>query len=120
MRSSRSAKSARAATALGAQFMLAPAVMALRLPLLAEEAGDLNPWRVETVRAVTEKAAAIVEGTMAAQVSLAISASKFWFEVMAGKSPSLLNGIAVERAMHAALRPSTRRVSGNYRRLSKG
>lgn len=97
--------------------MLAPQVAFMRLPLLAEEALGHNPWRVETVRAVAEKTAAMAEGLMAAQLSLAFSASRFWPEVMAGRTPSLVNGVAVERAMHAALKPSGKRVRTNHRRL---
>lgn len=99
--------------------MLAPAVAAMRVPMLMTEAGDSNPWRVETVRAVSEKAAAAVEGAVAAQVSLAWSAAQFWPEVLSGRTPSLLNGIALERAMHAALKPSGKRVRTNYKRLSR-
>jgi hypothetical protein len=97
--------------------MLAPAVAALRTPLLVTEAGDLNPWRVETVRAVSEKSAAAVEGIVAAQMSFAYSMSRFWLEVAQGRSPSLFNGVALEQAVHAALRPSGSRVRQNYSRL---
>jgi len=115
----RSAKSQRASQALLGSLMLAPTVAALRAPLLALEAGDINPWRVETVRAVTEKSAAAVEGLVAAQASFAWSVSTFWLELAQGKSPSLLNGVALERAVHAALRPSGQRVRTNYNRLRR-
>lgn len=114
-----SKKSIRSAATLTSGLMLAPAVAALRMPLLTDEANGLNPWRVETVRAVSEKAAAVVEGTVAAQMSLAQSASRFWLEVMSGQTPSLWNGVAMERAVHAALRPSSRKVKTNYNRLSR-
>ncbi len=99
--------------------MLAPAVIAMRLPVMVDEAGGANPFRVETVRAVNEKTAAAFEGMIAAQTSLMLSASRFWFEIMAGRTPSLMNGVAVERAIHAALAPSGREVRSNHRRLSK-
>ncbi|MBX9450546.1 hypothetical protein [Neoaquamicrobium sediminum] len=116
----RSRKSKRAAGALAGSLMLAPAVAAMRTPLLAMEAQDANPWRVETVRATTEKAAAVIEGAVAAQMSLFWSASNFWMELASGRTPSLLNGVAMERAVHAALKPSGKRVRANYNRLKRG
>lgn len=117
MKPRRPRSSDRAAGVLAGSLMLAPAVMALRAPLLAAEAGGLDPWRVETTRAVTEKIAAVAEGTVAAQLSLARSASFFWLELLSGATPSLVNGVALERAVHAALKPAGRRVKKNYRRL---
>lgn len=114
----RSTRSARAAAALTRDMMLAPAVVAMRLPLLADESGLVHPFRVETVRAVTEKTAAAMEGLFAAQASMMLSASRFWFELYSGRTPSLFNGEAVERAMHAAFTPSGLEVRKNYRRLS--
>ena len=115
----RSRKSVRAAGSLAGSLVLAPAVATMRVPMLLAEARELNPWRVETVRAVTEKTAAMIEGTVAAQMSLAWSAASFWPELMSGRTPSLLDGRAVERAMHAALKPSGKRVKTNYNRLSR-
>lgn len=112
-----SRRSERNAGALAGNLMLAPAVMALRVPLLAAEASELNPWRLETTRAVSEKLAAAAEGMVAAQLSLVRSASTFWLELYDGSTPSLLTGVAFERAVHAALRPAGRRVKKNYRRL---
>ena len=112
-----SRRSERTAGALAGNLMLAPAVMAMRTPLLAAEARDFNPWRLETTRAVSEKLAATTEGMVAAQLSLAHSASTFWLEVFSGATPSLLNGVALERAMHAALKPAGHRVKRNYKRL---
>lgn len=114
----RSTKSGRATATLAGELMLAPAVIAMRLPVMVSEANGVNPFRTETVRAVNEKTAAAVEGMIAAQTSLMVSASRFWFEVLSGRTPSLLNGVAVERAVHAALAPSGREVSSNHRRLS--
>jgi len=110
-------KSDRAAGVLAGSLMLAPAVMALRVPLLAAEAGGLDPWRTETTQAVTEKISAATEGMVAAQLSLARSAASFWTELLSGATPSLVNGVAFERAIHAALKPAGRRVKKNYRRL---
>ena len=115
----RSRRSIRAAGTLAGSLMLAPAVAAMRMPMLLTEAGQPHPWRVETVLAVTEKTAAAMEGVLAAQLSLAWSAARFWPELLSGRTPSMLNGVALERAMHAALKPSGRRVKTNYNRLSR-
>jgi hypothetical protein len=42
----------------------------------------------------------------------------FWPDIIAGRTPSLLSGAAVEHSVHAALKPSGRRVRANYKRLS--
>lgn len=118
MQKRRVTRSARAATTMAAGLMLAPAVMAMRMPMLAKESRSLDPWRSETLRAVTEKTGALAEGLFAAQLSLAVSASRFWLEAMSGKTPSMLNGVALERAVQAALHPSSKRVRANHRRLS--
>lgn len=103
-----------------ADLMLAPAVVAMRLPLMAAEAraGNGAPM-VETMLAVSEKAEAMVEGALAAQLSLFVSATKFWPAVLAGKEPSGLVHGAAERSLKAALKPAGRTVRANYRRLSK-
>ena len=101
-----------------ADLMLAPVVMWLRLPAMMGEARRPHHWPRETLWAVTEKAAAIAEGAVAAQLSMAVSAARFWPDVLSGHTPSLLDGVAVERSIKAALRPASRRVRSNYRRLS--
>lgn len=102
-----------------ANLMLAPAVVMMRLPLLSSEASrSLYPGR-ETVRAVSEKAAALAEGAAAAQMSLFGSAMSFWPEAISGRVPALLSGEAAERSLDAALRPIGIRVRANHRRLSK-
>jgi hypothetical protein len=94
-------------------------VIGMRMPLLAAEAhsGNGRPG-VETMRAVSEKAAAMADGVLAAQVSMAASAMAFWPELLSGRSPSLFSGAAVEKALHAAMKPTRRTVKANYRRLS--
>ncbi|MBX3530843.1 MAG: hypothetical protein KF849_09565 [Rhizobiaceae bacterium] len=114
----RSIKSRKAAAALAHDLALAPAVIALRLPLLAAEAGSKAMPR-ESIRSVTEKAAALTQGTVAAQMSLAVSASRFWLELLTGQTPSILNGVALERAAQAALAPSSKAVRKNFGRLSR-
>ena len=104
---------------IASQFMLAPLVVGMRLPLMAFEAGNgAKGAGAETSRALTEKASAVAEGMAAAQMSMAGAAMRFWPELFAGRTPSLLNGVAAERAMHAALRPAGRKVKANYSRLS--
>ena len=114
----RARRRTRKAAGLAADLMLAPAVIGLRLPLLAIEAqsGNGTPG-VETILAVSEKAAALADGVFAAQVSMAGATMMFWPELLSGRTPSLLSGAAVEKAMHAALRPARRTVKANYRRL---
>lgn len=113
------ARSVKAAAALTGNLMLAPAVIALRMPMLTAEANSSNPYRVETTRAVTEKMSAMVEGALAAQMAIAQAAIRFWPELMSGRTPSLISGVAVERALQAALGPSGRAVKSNHRRLSR-
>lgn len=103
-------KSARVASDL----MFAPAVIAMRLPLMGAPGGS-----GEADRAVAEKAAAWGQGMVAAQVSLAQSALGFWPAVLAGRSPFEVGAQAMERATNAAMQPSSRKVRSNFRRLSK-
>ena len=112
-------RSMRAAAALTGNLMLAPAVMAMRMPLLEAEANSSNPYRVETTRAVTEKMSAMVEGTLAAQIALSKAAIQFWPEVWSGKTPSLLSGVAADAMWRAALGPSGLAVKSNHKRLSR-
>lgn len=100
-------------------LMLAPMVIAMRLPLLASEAGSEGRSSAETLRAVSEKATAMVEGAVAAQTALMKAQMQFWPDVMAGRMPSLLTGQAASEAMTAAFRPSGLRVKANFRRLSR-
>ncbi|MER2537249.1 MAG: hypothetical protein ABTQ31_19020 [Rhizobiaceae bacterium] len=110
----------RSATAY-ANLMLAPAVVMMRMPLLAAEAGRSSGGvGAETMRAVSEKAAALAEGAAAAQMSLFGAAMSFWPEVASGRVPALLSGKAAERSLDAALKPIGQRVRANHRRLSKG
>lgn len=109
--------SSRRAQSVAASLMLAPMVMWLRIPLIAAEAQGSGTVGSETMRAISEKGAAMAEGMVAAQISLAHSAARFWPEVLTGQMPSLLSGAAVEHSIEAALRPSGRKVRANYKRL---
>lgn len=104
----------------GAQnFMLAPWVVAMRLPIMAAEAQKETAWSGETMRAASEKMAAAFEGVVAAQLSLIGSTLTFWPQIMAGRSPSTIAQVAFEQAVGASLRPASRRVKANFRRLSR-
>jgi hypothetical protein len=106
------------AAGIGADLMLAPLVAMMRLPLMVMDTRSGEPWGTETARAVSEKTVAMAEGTLAAQMSLLQSASRFWPEVFSGRTPSLFNGVAAELSVSAALRPASRTVKANFRRLS--
>ncbi|QPC92484.1 hypothetical protein [Mesorhizobium sp. INR15] len=108
----------REAAAIGGDLMLAPMVAMMRLPLMAMDAQSSRPWGTETARAVNEKTVALAEGVFAAQMSFLQSASRFWPEVFSGRTPSLFNGVAAEQSISAALKPASRTVKANFRRLS--
>jgi hypothetical protein len=108
-----------ASKVLAGGFMLAPSVAMMRLPLMLAEAGNTGKWATESAMAVNEKIAATAEGLFAAQMSLFGSVSQFWPEVFAGKTPSILNGVALEKSVDAALAPAGRQVTANFRRLSR-
>lgn len=111
-------KSASRSQAIAGNLMLAPMVAAMRMPMLLDESQRLHPWRQESLRAVTEKIAATGEGIAAAQLAYLRSFSSFWPEIFSGKTPSLLSGVAAERSVNAALKPASRRVKANFKRLS--
>ncbi len=98
--------------------MLAPMVALMRLPLMAADASSGRTSGSETERAVSEKTKAMADGVFAAQMSLVGSMVQFWPELLSGKTPSMLNGVAAERSMNAALKPASLRVRANFRRLS--
>ena len=100
--------------------MLAPMVVFMRLPLMAAEAGNAGRLATELALAINEKAAALLEGVFAAQLSIMASAARFWPEILSGRTPSILSGAAVEKSLNAALRPAGRRVRANFRRLTAG
>ncbi|WP_332311491.1 hypothetical protein [Mesorhizobium comanense] len=106
----------REAAGIGADLMLAPMVAMMRLPLMVAENGRVNS--PETARAVHEKATAAAEGAFAAQMALWQSAARFWPEVLSGRTPSLFNGIAAANSISAGLKPASRVVKANFRRLS--
>ena len=106
------------AASIGQDLMLAPLVAMMRLPLMAADAQNGRGWSPETARAVHEKATAVAEGAFAAQMALLQSTARFWPEVFSGRMPSLFSGVAAERSISAALKPASRAVKANFRRLS--
>lgn len=118
MKNRRSSRASRQSAAVAANLMLAPLVVAMRLPLLAGASRNANPWGGETALAFAEKTSAVAEGMVAAQMSCLQSAWQFWPELLSGRMPSVLNGMAAERSMTAALHPASRAVMANFRRLS--
>ena len=107
----------RGGSRLAADMMLAPAVVAMRMPVLLAELSGLAPFRGETFRAWSEKATAASEGLVAAQLSYAASAARFWPEMVAGRVPSVISGAAAELVVEAALAPAGRQVRANHERL---
>lgn len=109
----------RSGAILAADLMLVPMVATMRLPLMMTEKRGSALVGAETLGAVTEKTAAFAEGILAANLSLVGSMMNFWPEVLAGKTPALLSGAALEHSLHAALKPSGKRVRANFKRLSR-
>ena len=114
------ARTAREAAQRAQQLMLAPMVMAMRMPILAAEAGSSAlSGRPESLAAITEKMSAVAEGAMAAQLAFLRGAamlpmSMFGATSQAGPLVDLANEVAV-----AALKPAARQVSRNHKRLSR-
>jgi hypothetical protein len=101
------------------ELYFAPLVIAQRMPLLWLEAVGLSrtPQR-ESQRMVTEKMAAVFEGSVAVQVEL----QRIWWQsslaVMRGMAPPGPMS-ASRRVTAAALAPAARRVKSNMRRLAR-
>jgi hypothetical protein len=115
----KTAVSAADAASIAGGLMLAPMVAVMRLPLMATEAQGSARLRTETSRAISEKMTAAAEGMMSAQISVMQSALRFWPEIFSGRTPSLLSGVAIERSVNAALKPASRAVKANFKRLSR-
>ena len=100
-------------------LMLAPAVVAMRLPIIALDASSRAPKGIEAMLAVNEKAFAFAEGMAAAQLVILRSALRLWPDLLSGQNPSFLSGGALKDSMVASLKPAGRRVRTNFNRLSK-
>jgi hypothetical protein len=103
-----------------ADLMLAPLVVAARLPILWQEALTFDPKaRPETRRMVAEKLAAAQEGIVAAQVAFGQAMFEGWAAMAFGQpAPSTPRRIA-HSMVAASLSPAARKVKANVRRLGK-
>jgi hypothetical protein len=104
------------------QMLLAPLVVAERLPLLWWEAmgGNARGPR-ESHRMVNEKIEAAQHGMVAAQQEWLTSGMQSALALMQGNpvhAAHILNG-ASSRIASAALQPAARKVKANVKRLSK-
>jgi hypothetical protein len=87
-----------------------------RLPMLAFASLAPSPaTRKETTRMISEKAAAVVEGSVAAGAELMKAATR----AAAGRLSSKQVGDAAVAVTAAAMKPAFRRVRGNAHRLSR-
>ncbi|MEL6921938.1 MAG: hypothetical protein AAFO77_13130 [Pseudomonadota bacterium] len=120
-----SAKSTYDALPPGADMMvLAPLVVALRMPLLIWEMATPHFARYrangEGNTAVIEKSAVVFESYGAMQAEIMQSWSRIWLGVMAGDVPSAsVISHAVQDIVDAGMEPAAKRVRANYRRLRK-
>ena len=98
-------------------LMLAPLVVAQRVPLLWLEMIGLGNGSRETERMVEEKFSAATEGALAMQVEMQ---SIWWQSTLAMwqgiRPPSLMQ--TGTRLTNAALRPAAKRVKSNAKRLA--
>ena len=108
----------RASNALARDLMLAPAVVAMRMPLMAAEAarGDRAG---ESYGAVAEKMAAFAEGVAAAQLAWMRSAMLLPLAFAAATSPMSPLVEMTEAVATAAFAPAGKQVRRNHRRLSR-
>jgi hypothetical protein len=100
-------------------LLLAPLVIAQRLPLLWWEAFGVGAARPESSRMVSEKVAAVAEGVVAAQVEI----HSIWWQSVLAMSRGLRppGPMAVtSRVANAALKPAAKRVRSNVKRLKRG
>ncbi|WP_106752070.1 hypothetical protein [Pannonibacter carbonis] len=102
---------------LASLWFQAPLVIAMRTQamMLAAATGSTRE-NAEMGRMIGEKAAAMVEGTLAAQQAMALQATRAMTQVALGRKPAALKP---EPIAHAAVKPFAKRVRANTRRLTK-
>ncbi|OXT00335.1 hypothetical protein B7H23_09320 [Notoacmeibacter marinus] len=100
-------------------FVLVPAVMAMRMPLMLAELALPADKRAETTGAVTEKLIAAQVGAWAGAFAYFTRAAWLPYDLMSGQSAVTTLSDAQNRATRAALDPSARQVKKNYRRLTR-
>lgn len=111
---------AAAQAALAQNLMLAPMVMAMRMPIMAAEAArSAVGGKSESAGAVSEKWQAMGEGIAAAQIAWFKGALLLPLSLATAASPAgplmdMANDIAV-----AALQPAAKKVRLNHRRLTR-
>ncbi len=103
--------------AVARNLMLAPAVMAMRAPIMSAEAGGFFPM-TETPGAVNEKIVAFWQGMASAQVAWFYSALLLPVAFAGARSPLTPLLDMAETVASAALEPAARQVRRNHRRLS--
>lgn len=100
-------------------FLLAPLVVAARMPLLwLEMVGLGGPGRRESERMVTEKVAAFQQGFIAAQVELLKASFAVSDALARGASPAPAMVRASRRIQAVATRPASRLMRANAKRLT--
>lgn len=108
----------RASRAVTRDLMLAPAVMAMRMPTLMAEAANASlEHGPETMSAVNEKVAAFAEGVAAAQLAWMGAAMMMPFAFASARSPMAPMMDMAEAVSTAAFAPAGRQVRRNHRRL---
>lgn len=120
----RSAKSFYKAMPTGSDVMfLAPHVMAMRMPALFWEMATPHfshkRDRSESMTAVIEKSAAILEGYGHAHAELLQTWASIWIGGINGQVPDAGKmARAAQKVIDAGMEPTARRVRANYRRLA--
>lgn len=113
----RQTRTRRASNTVARNLMLAPAVVAMRMPLMTAEAGG-SALASETFGAVSEKMTAFAEGAAGAQLAWMRSAMLLPFAFMTARSPMAPLVDMAEEITAAALAPAGRQVRKNHRRLT--
>jgi hypothetical protein len=113
-------KSLREQVLLAEGLMLAPAVMAMRMPILmAEAAESMLRGRPESTGAVLEKWSALAEGMAKAQLALTRELLMMPLTLARGAGPARPLADLGAAVAVAALTPAARQVRKNHRRLSR-
>lgn len=102
------------------ELQMASMVIATRLPMMMMEGLTDKSSKPESMRAVSEKMAAVTDGVVAAQISVMNSAATFWLDVWSGKSPAAIAQSTINKATNAALHPGRKTLRANYKRLTGG
>jgi len=102
---------------VASDLVLAPSVMAMRLPLMLAEAGGAS-LKSESAGAVREKLTAFTDGVAAAQLAWMRSAMLLPFAFATAASPMAPLAEMAEAVTVAALAPAGRQVRRNHRRLT--